>query len=208
MKNENCSMCLQGSDVEQYQARSPLTEKLDTMYRLPRSPLAYSSSNYTSSHVLPPLKFHSSLLKPLSTVNLRVESIDDDSDYYNDDNDDESESVGSAPDEICGNHSDDDAVDGPVIGDFEEDMFHLNSSKKLNDRKYGSTIDRRLLKEDLRVEVPASLRRFTDGGWGSRGYGQSSAVSGGSSRLNEKKEPHSAYVSNIFIFSRKAMIYS
>ncbi|KAI3457041.1 hypothetical protein Pfo_013704 [Paulownia fortunei] len=182
-----------GSDVEQCQTRSPLTEKLDTKYPLPRSPLAYSSSNYTSSHVLPPLKFHSGLLKPLKTVTLSVDSNEDESDYYNDDNDDESESVGSAPDEICGNHSDDDAVDRRVIGGFKEDMFNLNSSKKLNDRKYGSTINRGLLKEDLRVEVPGSVRRFTDGEWGSRGCGQSSAVSGGSCRLQEKKQPHSAY---------------
>ncbi|KAL8512388.1 hypothetical protein ACS0TY_018756 [Phlomoides rotata] len=176
-----------GSDVEQDEARSPLTEKLDTKYHLPRSPLAYSSSNYTSSYVLPPLKFHSSLLKPLSTVTVNVESNEDESDYYNDD---ESESVGSATDEIYGNHSDDDAVDGPEIRGFDEDMLHLNSNRK---PKYGSTINRGLLKEDLRVEVPASLRRFTDGELGSTGYGCSSAVSGRSYGLNNKKTPHSAY---------------
>lgn len=134
-------------------------------------------------------------MKPLSTVTLSVESNEDDSDYYNDDRDDEDESVGSAPHGTCGNHSDDDVVDGPVIRGFEEeDMFK-------NDTKYRSTINRGLLKEDLRVEVPGSLRRFTDGECGSRGYGQSSAVSGGSCRLKDRKEPNSAYVSDTLIFS-------
>ncbi|XP_057812221.1 uncharacterized protein LOC131026371 [Salvia miltiorrhiza] len=175
-----------GSDSEQYPPRSPLSERIDTKYHLPRSPLAYNSSSY-ASHILPPLKFHSGLVKPLSTVTLSVESNEDESDYYNDDNDDECESVGSAP---HGNNSDDNAVDGPVIRGFEEDMFHFSASKKLNDSKYRSTIKRGLLQEDLRVEVPGSVRRFTDGEWGSRGYGQSS---GGSFRLNDRKDPNSAY---------------
>ncbi|XP_011082883.1 uncharacterized protein LOC105165535 [Sesamum indicum] len=179
-----------GSDVEQCQTRSPLTEKLDTKYPLPRSPLAYSSSNFTSSHVLPPLKFHSGLLKPINTVALSVDSNEDESDYYNDD---ESESVGSAPDEVSRNHSDDDMVDRPVIRGFEEDMLYVNSSKNLNDRKHVSTINRGPLKEDLRVEVPGSVRRFTDGEWGSRGCGPSSGVSLGSCRMYEKNQPHSAY---------------
>ncbi|KAG8386690.1 hypothetical protein BUALT_Bualt03G0175200 [Buddleja alternifolia] len=179
----------QGSDTQQCQTRSPLTEKLDRNYPLPRSPLSsYTSSNYTSSHVLPPLKFHSGLLKPLNTVTITVDSNDDESDYNNDD---ESESVASAPDEVCGSQSDEDAVDEPVFRGFEEDMLNFNLSK---DKKCGSTINRGLLKEDLRVELPGSLRRFTaDGKWGSSGFGQSSAVSGGSCRLHEKYQPHSAY---------------
>ncbi|KAL0353942.1 UNVERIFIED_CONTAM: hypothetical protein Sangu_0975500 [Sesamum angustifolium] len=179
-----------GSDVEQCHTRSPLTEKRDMKYPLPRSPLAYSSSNFTSSHVLPPLKFHSGLLKPINTVALSVDSNEDESDYYNDD---ESESVGSAPDEVSRNHSDDDMVDRPVIRGFEEDMLYVNSSKNLNDRKHVSTINRGPLKEDLRVEVPGSVRRFTDGEWGSRGCGPSSGVSIGSCRMYEKNQPHSAY---------------
>ncbi|PIN16647.1 hypothetical protein CDL12_10693 [Handroanthus impetiginosus] len=180
-----------GSDVEQCQTRSPLTEKLDTKYPLPRSPLSYASSNYTSSHILPPLKFHSNLLKPLNTVTLSAESNGDDSDYYNDD---ESESVGSAPDEICGNHfDDDDGVDTSTIGGFEEDIFNLNQSQKMNERKYASTINRGLSKEDLHIKVPGSLRRFTDGAWGSKGCGPSSVVSGGSCQLQENNQPHSAY---------------
>ncbi|KAL1560530.1 hypothetical protein AAHA92_10730 [Salvia divinorum] len=179
-----------GSGSEQYQSRSPLSERIDTKYHLPRSPLAYNSSSYASSHVLPPLKFHSGLVKPLSSVNLSVESNEDESDYYNDDNDDEGESVGSAP---HGNNSDDDAVDGPMIRGFEGDMFHFSAGNKLNGVKPKSTIKRGLLQEDLRVEVPGDVRRFMDGEWGSTGYGQSSAVSAGSCRLNDRKDPNSAY---------------
>lgn len=193
----------QGSDSEPYQSRSPLSERIDTKYHLPRSPLAYNSGSYASSHILPPLKFHSGLVKPISTVTLSAESNEDESDFYNDENDDEGESVGSAP---HGNNSDDDAVDGPAIRGFEEDMFHFSASKKLNDIKYRSTIKRGLLQEDLRVEVPGSVRRFTDGESGSRAYGQGSAVSGGSCRLNDRKDPNSAYVSDTLMFSRKAMI--
>ncbi|XP_042067514.1 uncharacterized protein LOC121810862 isoform X1 [Salvia splendens] len=179
-----------GSGSEQYPSRSPLSERIDTKYHLPRSPLAYSSSSYASSHVLPPLKFHSGLVKPLSSVNLSVESNEDESDYYNDDNDDEGESVGSAP---HGNNSDDDAVDGPVIRGFEEDMFHFSAGNRLNGVKHKSTIKRGLLQEDLRVEVLGGVSRFTDGEWGSRGYGPSSAVSAGSCQLNDRKDPNSAY---------------
>lgn len=193
--------------MEQCQTRSPLTEKLDTKYSLPRSPLAYSSGNYKSSHVLPPLKFHSGLLKPLNTVALSVHSDDDESDYYNDSHNYESESVGSAPDEMCGNQSDDDVVDRPVIGVLEENMLNLNSSKKMSDRKYGSTINRGMLKEDLRIEVPGGVKGFRDVGWGSRGCGVSSAVSGGSCRLPGKKEPHSAYVS-IALLSLRNELYT
>ncbi|KAL3652499.1 hypothetical protein CASFOL_002180 [Castilleja foliolosa] len=167
-----------GSDAEQqFQTRSPLTEKFDTKYSLPRSPLAYSSSNYTSSHILPPLKFHSGLLKPLNTVALSVDSNDDETDYSNDENGYESESVGSAPNELCGNqYEEEPPVDKqpPVIRAFEEeDMFILNSNKKMNGSKYGSTINRGLLKRDLRIEVPWS--------------------SGGTCGLQENTHPHSAY---------------
>ncbi|GFP93447.1 mitochondrial phosphate carrier protein 3 mitochondrial [Phtheirospermum japonicum] len=88
-----CNM--QGPDSEQQsQTRFPLTEKLDMKYSLPRSPLAHSSSNYTSPHILPPLKFYSGLLKPLNTVALSVDNNDNESDYSNDENDYESKAWG------------------------------------------------------------------------------------------------------------------
>ncbi|KAL2476566.1 hypothetical protein Adt_37302 [Abeliophyllum distichum] len=183
-----------GSDGEQ---SVQWTEKLEKRYPLPKSPLAYSSSGYTSSHVLPPLKFHSGLLGPRSTMSLSVGSDEDDSDDYNDN---ESESVGSGPDEIYGNHSDEEMVERPVIKGFDEGMFSLNSSTSLNHSRgngeairYGSTINRGLSKEDLKIEVPGNVRRYTGGEWGFGGHGQNSAVSDGSCRFHEKIQPRSAY---------------
>ncbi|XP_075506452.1 uncharacterized protein LOC142543220 [Primulina tabacum] len=156
-----------GSDVEQRETRSPLIEKLDQKYHLPRSPLAFSSSSFASSHSLPPLKFHSDLIKPVNTVTLSVDSNDDDSDYYKDN--DETESVGSAPE-----HSDEDGLDKPVLEDSDEEMFNPKLRKKLNDGKNASTINRGLLKENLCIEIPGSVRGYTF-------------------RLNNKVQPHSAY---------------
>ncbi|KAG8386685.1 hypothetical protein BUALT_Bualt03G0174700 [Buddleja alternifolia] len=138
-------------------ARDLLMLQLLLMMKLSSSEIAiksYTSSNY---HVFPcsaSTEISLGLLKPLNTVTITVDSNDDESDYNNDD---ERESVASAPDEVCGSQSDEDAVDEPVFRGFEEDM---------------------------------SLRRFTaDGKWGSSGFGQSSAVSGGSCRLHEKYHP-------------------
>lgn len=183
------SIYFQGSDREQ---NVPWTEKLANRYPLPKSPLAYSSSGYTSGHGLPPLKFHPGLLGPRSTISLSVGSDEEDSDDYNDNG---SESVGSGPDEIYGNHSDEEMIERPVIKGFDEGIFNLNSNTALNHR-YGSTINRGLSKEDLKLEVPGNVRRFTGGEWS---FG---AVSDGSCRLHEKIQPCSAYVSIILSFSR------
>ncbi|CAA3027510.1 Hypothetical predicted protein [Olea europaea subsp. europaea] len=169
-----------GSDREQ---NVPWTEKLANRYPLPKSPLAYSSSGYTSGHGLPPLKFHPGLLGPRSTISLSVGSDEEDSDDYNDNG---SESVASGPDEIYGNHSDEEMIERPVIKGFDEGIFNLNSNTALNHR-YGSTINRGLSKEDLKLEVPGNVRRFTGGEWS---FG---AVSDGSCRLHEKIQPCSAY---------------
>ncbi|XP_073135598.1 uncharacterized protein [Henckelia pumila] len=156
-----------GSAAEQRETRSPLIEKLGQKYHLPRSPLAFSSSSFASSHSLPPLKFHSDLIKPVNTATLSVDSNDDESDYYKDD--DETESVGSAPE-----HSEEEVLDKPVHEDSDEEMFDPKLRKNLNDGKFTSTINRGLLKENLRVEIPGSVRGYTD-------------------RLNNKVQPHSAY---------------
>ncbi|KZV54990.1 hypothetical protein F511_35699 [Dorcoceras hygrometricum] len=161
-----------GSAVERRETRSPLLEKLDQKYHIPRSPLAFSSSSFASSHSLPPLKFHSDLIKPVNTVTLSVDGNEDESDYYKDD--DETESVGSAPEEMCGNHSDEDGVDKPVPEDSDEEMLDPKLRKRFNDGKYASSINRGLLKENLRVEIPRSVRGYTD-------------------RLSNKVQPHSAY---------------
>lgn len=176
------SYYLQGSDVKKSQSRSPLTDKHGEKYAIPRSPLAYSSS---TSHVLPPLKFHSGLLGAHNTVALSTDSNEDDEydDYDGDDND--TESVASAPDELDLHYSD-------------EDMFNLKS--KLNSNPglgIRPTLIRGLSKENLRVEVPGITRRFTDGESMFVGSARSAASAPLSTcQLRGKVQPHSAYVRN------------
>ncbi|XP_059661311.1 uncharacterized protein LOC132307532 [Cornus florida] len=188
----------QGSDVEQHHARSPLTEKFDHEYPLPKSPLAYHSSNsYMSTHVLPPLKFHSSLLGPHNTATLGVDSDEDDKD---------DESVASGPDDLDENYSeeeglrdsDTDFLEKPVEQYYEEEIFGARSNTKLNQSKVARSEGRYVLnrgdsKESLRIEVPENVRRFTDGESGFRGCAQRNAVPGGSCRVREKVLLHNAY---------------
>ncbi|GFZ05173.1 hypothetical protein Acr_17g0007450 [Actinidia rufa] len=171
----------QGSEIEQNQARTPLTEKIDHEFPIPRSPLAFNSSNYMSSHVLPPLKFHSSLLGPRNTVTLSLDSNEED---------DDDESVASAPDDSGGNYSEEDgfrysdveSLEKPVENCYQKEMFGSNLSTNWNQTtisRHGSTLNKGLLMENLRIEVPENYRRFT--------------VSGGTCRLRERIRLHNAY---------------
>ncbi|XP_065876631.1 uncharacterized protein [Euphorbia lathyris] len=155
----------QGSDIQEPRVRSPLsplTGKLSPNEPFPKSPInsllksprLYNSNNFSSSHLLPPLKFSSGLLKPHSLV---VPCLDDD----------DSESVASVSDYVGGNYSEEEEADvgltdfdyleKPVMQCYEEeDIFENRPTTKLN---------KGLLKEDLKIEVPGNLRRFTmDGG--------------------------------------------
>lgn len=170
---------MQGSEVKQScNTRSPLSEKLDDRYPIPRSPLACYTPN---SHVLPPLKFHSGLLKPLNTVALSVDSNEDDCNFDYDDEEIESESVASASEELNVHYSEEE----------EEEAIGTNSSQikraGLSNRN-GSTLNRGILQENLRIEVPGNARRFTEGS------GQKANILGIPSYLREKVQPHSAYV--------------
>ena len=178
---------MQGSEIEQNQAPSPLTEKIDHEFPIPRSPLAFNSSNYMSSHVLPPLKFHSSLLGPRNTVTLSLDSNEED---------DDDESVASALDDSGGNYSEEDgfrysdveSLEKPVEKCYEKEMFGSNLRTNLNQTtisRHGSTLNKGLLMENLRIEVPENYRRFT--------------VSGGTCRLRERVRLHNAYVRFDFI---------
>ncbi|PSS05886.1 Cytoplasmic dynein 2 heavy chain like [Actinidia chinensis var. chinensis] len=175
----------QGSEIEQNQAPSPLTEKIDHEFPIPRSPLAFNSSNYMSSHVFPPLKFHSSLLGPRNTVTLSLDSNEED---------DDDESVASALDDSGGNYSEEDgfrysdveSLEKPVEKCYEKEMFGSNLRTNLNQTtisRHGSTLNKGLLMENLRIEVPENYRRFT--------------VSGGTCRLRERVRLHNAYGSPI-----------
>ncbi|XP_055824785.1 uncharacterized protein LOC129893300 [Solanum dulcamara] len=170
----------QGSEVKQScNTRSPLSEKLDDRYPIPRSPLACYTPN---SHVLPPLKFHSGLLKPLNTVALSVDSNEDDCNFDYDDEEIESESVASASEELNVHYSE------------EEEAIGTNSSQikaaGLSNRN-GSTLNRGILQENLRIEVPGNARRFTEGS------GQKANILGIPSYLREKVLPHSAYATPV-----------
>nr|GMD84221.1 Epidermin biosynthesis protein like [Ipomoea batatas] len=175
----------QGSDVKKSQSRSPLTDKLGEKYTIPRSPLAYSNS---SSHVLPPLKFHSGLLGAHNTVALSTDSnedeYEDEDDYDGDDND--SESVASAPDELHLHYSD-------------EEIFNLKSKMNSNPGLgLRPTLIRGLSKENLRIELPGNTKRFIDGD--SMFLGSATCLASGSlsnCQLRGKVQPHSAYATPI-----------
>lgn len=173
----------QGSEVKQScsnNTRSPLSEKLDDRYPIPRSPLACYTPN---SHVLPPLKFHSGLLKPLNTVALSVDSNDDDCDFDYDDEEIESESVASASEELNGHYSEE-----------EEEALSTNTCQIKGagmSNRNGSTLNRGVLQGNLRIEVPGNARRFTEGS------GQNAQILGIPSYLREKVQPHSAYATPV-----------
>ncbi|KAF8410912.1 hypothetical protein HHK36_003449 [Tetracentron sinense] len=173
----------QGSDVEQ-QVRSPLKEKI-YLDPVPKSPSVYNSKSYLSPHILPPLKFHSGLLGPRSTVTLSL-----------DDNDDESESVASVPDDMDGNSSeafedeglgssDTDWLEKPVVPCYDEELFCVKSSKNLNyvpdsgsDGRHGSSVNRGSSKKNLRIEVPENVSSSKDGDLGMRGHAQRNTTPG------------------------------
>jgi hypothetical protein len=188
---EYCFFTLQGSDVqveESQQVRSPLTEKI-AADPFPKSPLAYkyNSDTVMSSPILPPLKFNSGLLAPHSLV----------APYLDDDDDDDAESVASVPDdddadysdeEVLGyNNNDIDFLDNPILQRYgDQKTYGYKSSTSLS-RGRGSSVNRGLFKENLRIEVPESLRRYTDGELGTRRYAQKDTTpSGGGSELRKR----------------------
>lgn len=197
------TLLLQGSDVENAGLRSPLTEKYDKKYPIPRSPLGYNSS---SSHALPPLKFHSSLLGAHNPVAPRLDSSEDD--YGDDYGDGDSESVASVPDELDGLCSDENEFNRPIPLGCNEEMFTVKTSNFTSDHnrgttrgaRHGAVLNRGLSKQNLWVEVSENTRRYTDTELGFEGCRQRSGAAIGSSRLREIIQPHSAYVrlANIF----------
>ncbi|KAI3774836.1 hypothetical protein L1987_49398 [Smallanthus sonchifolius] len=147
----------QGSENEQLRIRSPLRETaVDHEYMIPKSPLSFNSTTYKSSNILPPLKFHSSLL---GSHNLETNSFND---YEDDDDDDDygdnDESVGSASDDMDCTFSEGE--------EFNEEIFNVKfvkSPKQVGPNK--STLNKGMIKDDLSVEVPKKTRNFTETGW-------------------------------------------
>lgn len=158
--------CLQELEIKKPQIRSPLSEKIDLdEYRIPRSPLGFNSSTYKSSSVLPPLKFYSGLVGPHNAVNLRVGSDDE----------------GECEDE------DDDGVDSGS-NDFEGNSYEEEDlEKSVGCKSGGSTLNRGVLLENLRIQLPEDVMGFG-------GRGSWSAISGSSYGMRESLPFHSAYV--------------
>ncbi|WCJ37293.1 hypothetical protein M5689_018443 [Euphorbia peplus] len=146
----------QGSELHEPRVRSPLsplTGKLSPNEPFPKSPInshLYNSNKFSSSHSLPPLKFTSGLLKPHSLVSPCLD-------------DDDAESVASVSDYLGGNYSEEeeeevgmtdfDYLEKPVMQCYEEeDIFGNRVKPKLN---------KGFLNQDLKIEVPGNLRRFT-----------------------------------------------
>ncbi|XVF31964.1 hypothetical protein REPUB_Repub17cG0040800 [Reevesia pubescens] len=161
----------QGKETDQEpRIRSPLTEKLSPQDSFPKSPLIYNTATLLSPHILPPpLKFRSGLLGPHCVI---APHLDDDDGDGNDE-----ESVASVSDDTGnGNFSD------------EEEVFErANCSSKLS---------RGFSKQNLKVELPDTNRRFTDGDSGIRDFAKknftSAGIGGGSFGLRERVQVHNA----------------
>ncbi|KAB2022565.1 hypothetical protein ES319_D07G221400v1 [Gossypium barbadense] len=178
----------QGKETDQEpRIRSPLTEKLAPHDSFPKSPLIYNTATLLSPHVLPPpLKFRSGLLGPHSVIAPALHEDDDDSN--------EDESVASVSDDISGGDA------GNGIFSDEEEMFERT--------KCSSKLTRGFSKQDLKVELPDTNRRFTDGDLGIKDFAKkdltSAATGGGSFGLRERVQIHNAhgtirgYVNNTF----------
>ncbi|KAK1292612.1 hypothetical protein QJS10_CPB17g00329 [Acorus calamus] len=156
----------QGVDTDQ-QLRPPLTENFEKEFT-PQKPLLFGRNNNLSSpHVLPPLKFYSSLLTRHSDVHFDSE-------------DDDIESIASASCamDLCYSDtfeedglgsSDSDLFDKPKVRDCVQELSESQSCEGSNQestsgsecRKKSSSLVRGAL-ENLRIEVPANVRRYTD----------------------------------------------
>lgn len=152
-----------------------------------------------TTHVLPPLKFHSGLLGPRYPVTLSVDSNDEEEE------DEDDESVASAPGDSGGTdsgwnyseeeglrYSDVEYLEKPVENRCDKEVFGSEVSANLNHK--ASSLNKGVLEERLRVEVPGNYRRFTDGALGFGGGAHRSVVAGGSCRLRETVQSNNAYV--------------
>ncbi|XP_011008188.1 PREDICTED: uncharacterized protein LOC105113635 [Populus euphratica] len=211
-----------GSDAEESQpkVRSPLSplsaEKLSpppaAENPFPKSPLFYTSS----SHLLPPLKFHSGLLTPHSIVSPCLQNKEEDDDIV---------SVASVSDYEIGrrNYTDEDGFEdiGPSDFDYLEKPVMQSYQDGDEEEIFGVTrnwpsaktkLNRGVLKEDLKIELPGHFRRLksttqVDGDLGFRKSGtpkKNSVGPGGSFSLRERVQLRNAQVDN---FSNEANVF-
>ncbi|CAK7349180.1 unnamed protein product [Dovyalis caffra] len=206
-----------GSDVEEAQlkVRSPLSPlsaqqlspppAAETENPFPKSPRLYNSS----SHLLPPLKFYSGLLTPHSIVSPCLQNKDDDDDYH------ENESVASVCDYVSGrgNYTEEDDFEdvGPTDFDYLEKPVMQCYQEQDDEEIFGVTrnrptpktkLNRGVLKEDLKIELPGHFRRLktnigVDGDLGFRRFStpqKNSVGSGGSFSLRERVQLRNAHL--------------
>ena len=172
---------LQGKETDQEpRIRSPLTEKLSPHDLFPKSPLIYNTATLLSPHVLPPpLKFRSCLLGPHTVI---APCLDDDH--------------GDGDDESVASVSDDNAGNGNENFSDEDEVFGSN--------KCSSKLSRGFSKQNLKVELPGTNRRFTDGDLGIRDFAKkkftSAGIGGGSFGLRERVQVHNSHVRRVFFF--------
>ncbi|CAM8899854.1 unnamed protein product [Rhodiola kirilowii] len=147
-------------ESEENKLQSVTSEKV-VYDSLPKSPLSGHMSNILSPHVLPPLKFHSSLLTPrhlASTLNVHD---DEDGDY---EKEQYAESMASVTDETDGCYSEE--CSG---SDTMKTTDELNSDNDMVGRenvgvgghsglgsRHCTSINRGAIQENLRIQVPLS----------------------------------------------------
>ncbi|KAJ0988181.1 hypothetical protein J5N97_006537 [Dioscorea zingiberensis] len=143
----------QGSETDQLE-RPPLVEKFP-LGAIPNSPLVCKTSSFLSPKKLPPVKFHSGLLVPLSNISADSE-------------DEQDESVASVPEGIYTDHydtlgeeslisSDSELFERPKsrISEEETNMKLSHESVKQSDGSSRRTLVRGHSKENLMVDVEA-----------------------------------------------------
>ncbi|KAJ9176723.1 hypothetical protein P3X46_012005 [Hevea brasiliensis] len=197
----------QGSDVQEPRIRSPLSplsEELCSHNPFPKSPtdpiqkspLLYNSNNFSSSHLLPPLKFHSGLLTPR---NLVAPCLDDN----------DNESVASVTDYMGGNYSEEEEEDvgvtdidylgKPDLQCYDEEEIHGNRPK--------TRLNRGLLKEDLKIVVPDNFGRFSDCDLASRKTVLKNSTPAGSCPLRERVQMRNAHAIFDGNYSHKTNVF-
>ncbi|KAI4308594.1 hypothetical protein L6164_031650 [Bauhinia variegata] len=164
----------QGSEVEQEEprVRSPLSEKI-TSDPFPKSPL-FSNLN---SHVLPPLKFHSSLLSPHNHAFIAS--------GFDAEDGDSNESIGSVVDGDHGNFSDEE-ISGLAQCYAEEELFGCEVTRAIKSERCNGILKKGLANENLTIEVPNNIRRYTDGELGFKKSVQKSFTPAGGSKLQQQ----------------------
>lgn len=152
------------------------------------------------SHALPPLKFHSALLTPSG---LMAQSV------VGDDEDDDDMSIASVSDstysyeEVLGFNDSKPLTE--CYNDEELYGYEANTYLKISavngfKGRQGSSLNRGLLNESLRIEVPEhNCRRFTDGELGSRKSAQkTSTPSSAATQLQKRIHSRNIDVKVIF----------